>query len=125
MLYLKRRKRQAFGIREEAQIRSPGHLAWVRGHSCCIEGKPNHTCHGRIEAHHVREGSNGGMGLKCDDSDAVPLCSDAHALGHTMGWQSFQRAFLVNLPAIAAELWRRSPHKAKYERKLQDRTGPQ
>jgi hypothetical protein len=119
---LKRRKREPFGIREPEQIRSPGHLAWVRGHECCIAGKSGHACEGRMEAHHVREGSNGGMGLKCDDSEAVPLCAEGHALGHRIGWQTFQRSFLVNLPGIAADLWKRSPHRISYERKHQERT---
>lgn len=115
-MFLKRRKRERFNSREPEQIRSESHLQWVRGHECCIAGRPGHECRGRIESHHVREGSNGGMGLKCDDSEAVPLCADGHSLGHTMGWQSFQRAFLVNLPAIAADLWRRSPAGIKYRR---------
>lgn len=121
MLYLKRRKREPMGVREPHVIRSPGHLAWVRGHVCAIEGKPGHTCEGKTESHHVREGSNGGMGLKSDDSDAVPLCAEAHALGHRIGWQAFQRAFLINLPNLAAELWQRSPHRLKQERKHQER----
>lgn len=117
MSFLKRRKREPMGIREPEQIRSPSHLAWVRGHCCAIAGKSGHICEGRMEAHHVREGSNGGMGMKSDDSDAVPLCAEGHALGHRIGWQSFQRVYLVNLPSIAADLWKRSPHRIAWERK--------
>lgn len=113
----KRRKRESFGTREPAQIRSDGHLAWVRGHCCLIEGKADHFCQGKMEAHHVREGSNGGMGLKCDDSDAVPLCSVAHAIGHNIGWTTFQMRYGVKLPEAAAELWQKSPHRLKYQQR--------
>ncbi len=110
-------------------IRCPGHLKWVRGHECSIAGKQHdwveldsrtvysvlHVCEGKIEAHHVREGNGGGMGLKPDDSSAVPLCSAAHKRGHETGWQTFEKEWSVDLSAIAAELWKRSAAAKKYE----------
>lgn len=121
------------GVRESSVIRCPGHLQWVRGCECVIEGlqpdgvplgdsrwNAHHICEGKIEAHHVREGDHGhGMGLKPDDSSAVPLCSAAHKRGHDMGWKTFERMWLVDLSDVAADLWKASPHGQKYRREHQ------
>lgn len=133
---IKRRKRQRSGIRDEdGPIRCPGHLKWVRGHECAIanftpvgksihgkEWSVPHVCIGRIEAHHVREGANGGTGLKPDDSTAVPLCAHAHKRGHDKGWETFQKEWGIHLPSIAAEFWRKSPHRLKYEKERRNIT---
>lgn len=127
MNFISRRKRPKMGLRESAVIRCPGHLKWVRGHSCCIEGagksldKPGrpivHFCEGKIEAHHVREGDHGhGIGQKPDDSAAVPLCSLAHKRGHDKGWRTFEIEWRIDLSSIAEQLWTRSPHGQKYRR---------
>lgn len=119
----KRKQRERSGIRDnDGPIRCAGHLKWVRGHSCCLDGlsinvagvRVPHACEGRIEAHHVREGANGGTGLKPDDSTAVPLCSKAHANGHTQGWSTFQGVWRVDLEATATDLWKASPHGVRY-----------
>lgn len=122
----KRKTRPKMGLRESSVIRSQGHLKWVRGCECAVAGKlerlgdgyaRHHTCEGRTEAHHVREGDHGhGVGLKPDDSAAVPLCSTAHKRGHDRGWQTFEKDYRVDLSSIAAALWKASPHRIKYER---------
>jgi hypothetical protein len=116
MNLIRRRKKQPMGVRESSVIRSPSHLRWTRGLCCLIEGRAGHVCEGRMEAHHVREGSNGGMGLKCDDSEVVPLCALAHRTGHDIGWITFQQRYSVNLQAAAAECWAKSPHRLKHTR---------
>lgn len=125
-----RKKRPKMNLRESTVIRCPGHLKWVRGHECCIAGKwrlvkddwgspstDDHVCEGRIEAHHVREGDHGqGMGQKPDDSSSVPLCSKAHKRLHDKGSKTFEKEWRVDLSAIAAELWKHSPHRIKFEK---------
>lgn len=113
---LKRRRKEPMGLREPSHIECPGHRKWTRGHCCLIEGRAGHVCHGKIEAHHVREGRHGGMNIKHDDT-VVPLCSLAHTTFHAMGHASFRLKYGVDLPALAADLWRRSPHRLKYEKK--------
>lgn len=118
----KRRTRPKMNVRESSVIRCASHLQWVRGHCCAIaERKVDHIgwwhkCEGQIEAHHVREGANGGTGLKPDDSTAVPLCSRAHADGHARGWQTFEKTWGVDLDKLAAELWAKSPHRIRYQK---------
>lgn len=109
------RKRARMGVREPGQIRCAGHLQWIRRHACCVDGKADHACTGRIVAHHAREGANGGMGLKPDDTTAVPLCDLAHAIVHQIGWQSFEKRYGVDLSRIAEALAKASPHRIKWE----------
>lgn len=114
---LKRRKRDKMGVREPEQIRSWGHLAWVRGHECLLASKGWHKCDGKMEAHHIRVGNLAGLGLKPGDEHTVPLCSYAHRIVHDLGHESFEQSYGLKLEQIAADLWRRSPHRLKYERK--------
>lgn len=110
-----RRKREKMMVREPSQIRCQSHLKYVRGFMCAIEGRDGHVCVGKIEAHHMREGANGGIGMKPDDSTCVPLCSEGHRLFHTVGVDTFQARFKCDLVKLAADMWRSSPHRRKYE----------
>ena len=82
----RRRKAPKMGAREEQQIRCPSHMAWVRGHECLALDE---TCSDRIEAAHVRTGTDGGMGVKPSDCYVVPLCSFHHRLQHSIGEGAF------------------------------------
>lgn len=113
MTLLRRRKPQRMGMRDAPQIRCPGHLKWLRGFPCAIAGQ--HLCGGRIEAAHVRAGTDGGMGVKPSDRYAIPLCGDAHAMQHRVGEHQFERTFDISMRKIADDLWRRSPHRLKVE----------
>lgn len=107
---IRRRKRSKMGVRCLSVIDCPGHMKWVRGHTCVIEGRGEHVCYGRMEAHHVvSRGAGGG------DEQVVPLCAHAHGDGHLRGWETFAKEFGVDLPAIAALFWKQSPHRLKYE----------
>lgn len=114
MLYLKRRRKESMGLREPSVIRCPGHLAWVRGHQCAVT---NSFCSGRIEAAHVRIGTDGGTSMKPSDSWTLPLCSYHHRAQHQHGEATFAAHYKISMKQIAADLWRRSPHRIKYERK--------
>lgn len=128
MLRIKRRKHPKMGtIREDAPIRSPSHLKWVRGFGCCIEGrkfpisgfdgKPlcdgMHSCEGKIEAMHVRTGTGAGVGIKPGDDYTIPGCAKAHRLQHQVGEAEFERRYGIDMKAIAKDLAQRSPHLRK------------
>ena len=114
-MILAKRKRPKMDVRQDDTIRCQGHLAWVRqSFVCAINHIPGHECSGRMHAHHCREGANGGMGKKPDDSTAVPLCDLAHAEIHNTGWKSFEKKYGVDLSALAGKLWRLSSHSMKF-----------
>lgn len=115
---LRPRVRPKMGVRQESQIRSPGHMKWVRQRfQCCITTLRGHICSGKMHAHHCREGANGGMGLKPDDSTVVALCEIAHEEIHRTGWRTFEAKYGLDLSRVAADLWRASPHRKIYEAK--------
>ena len=103
---IKRRKPEKTGIRKPAQLRSPAHLQWVRGHVCATE---TDQCEGKVEAAHVRTGTDGGMGLKPSDSFAIPLCRWHHTQQHQMGERAFELFHQISMLRIAEDLARRSP----------------
>lgn len=120
-----KRKRAKMGVRESSVVRCPSHLKWVRGHECCIAGRfrsgtpqepqlVGHTCEGRIEAMHVRCGTNGGTALKPGDEWTIPGCSAAHRYQHQIGEPAFERAYGIDMKAIAIIFWDQSPHGKKY-----------
>jgi hypothetical protein len=110
----KRRKREPLGIRPQAWIRCPGHLAFVRGFVCAIQGLAGHVCEGKIEAAHVRCGTDGGMSEKPSDCWALPLCAAAHRHQHQIGEPAFERQFGIDMKAKAAAIWRASGHRLKF-----------
>ena len=111
----KRRRQARMAHKDETVIRCPSHLAWVRGHECSIAGREHHMCSWPpVEAAHVRTGTDGSMAKKPSDCWAIPLCSDGHARQHKIGETSFEAQYKINMKAIAAELWRTSPHGIKY-----------
>jgi len=115
---IKRRRRPKMGLREPSQIRCPAHLQFVRGHECCVKGFFGHVCKGKIEAHHVRLGTDGGIGLKPSDRWAVPLCVTAHKILHDGGQITFENRWNIDLKEIAEGLAGRSPALRKQARTL-------
>lgn len=107
----RRRKPMKTGLRERPQLRSPQHLRFIKSHECSITGK--HDCEGRVEACHVRTGTDGGTGVKPSDNFTVPLCSKAHAEQHNIGEPSFEHRYGISMKLIAATLWLRSPARRK------------
>lgn len=90
--------------------RSPAHRAWVRGHACCACGST-----AAIECAHVRDGTDGGMGMKPSDRWTVSLCRDCHAEQHRIGEGPFERKHQIVLKALAGEFAAKSPHRLKLE----------
>lgn len=95
--------------------RFPGHLAWLRGRPCLLEGRHGHACEGRMEAAHVDHAGGKGVSLKVADFHAVPLCSEAHRLLHDHGHVTWERAFNVNLIEAAKAYAKASPHRHLWE----------
>lgn len=110
-----RRKPPKMGLRENPQVRCAAHLKWVRGHMCAIVVK--HDCSGRIEAAHVRGGTDGGTGVKPSDIWTIPLCSAAHAEQHKIGERAFAAKYGIDMKKIAADMAALSPHRKKWEPK--------
>lgn len=94
--------------KKDAGKRSPAHRKWVRGHACSACGAT-----AAIECAHVREGTDGGMGMKPSDRWTVSLCRDCHVEQHRIGEGPFERTHGINLKALAAEFAAKSPHRGK------------
>lgn len=98
--------------RREAPVRCPGHLAFVRKHSCCV-----HDCAGYpIEAAHVRIGADGGTSLKPGDDHAISLCTAHHAQQHMIGERSFAAMHGLDLAVLAKLFWQQSPARIRWEK---------
>ena len=91
--------------------RSPAHRQWVRGHACSACGSLV-----AIECAHVRNGTDGGMGIKPSDRFCISLCKACHSDQHRMGEATFAKTWGIDLVAMADEFFRRSPHRMKLER---------
>ena len=113
-MQIRRRKTAKLGIKQVPQIRSPSHRQWVRGHECVVQ---NADCLGRIEAAHVRAGTDCGLGVKPSDIFVIALCSWHHRQQHNIGEKQFQFRHKINMLEIAEEFARRSPHRAVWEGK--------
>lgn len=94
--------------RENEGKRSPAHRAWVRGHACCACGST-----AGIECAHVREGTDGGFGMKPSDRWCISLCGDCHRRQHTIGEGPFEKEHGISLKTMAAAFFTQSPHRHK------------
>jgi hypothetical protein len=65
----------------------------------------------------VRNGTDGGTGLKPGDQWAISLCSAHHREQHQTGEVSFAMKHGIDLLALAREFAARSPHRDKLRRK--------
>lgn len=116
MTHIRRRKPEPMGLRKSERIRCPAHLAWVRKHECAIKDRGDHFCSGKIEAAHVRSGTDGALSVKPSDCWSIPLCNVAHRLQHQIGEPAFEKRFDIDMKAIAEKLWNISRARVKYER---------
>lgn len=88
--------------------RSPAHRAWVRGHACSACGSTT-----AIECAHVRNGTDGGTGLKPSDAWCISLCKECHAEQHRIGEPAFEAKHGIKMKALAREFLTASPHRSK------------
>lgn len=94
----------------EKPRRSPAHRKWVRGHACSACGSQS-----GIECAHVRTGTDGGTGIKPSDQWCISLCGVCHRKQHEIGEESFEKAWRINMKALAEEFYKASPHRMKLE----------
>lgn len=87
----------------------PGHRAWIRKHHCSVPGCKRLP----IECAHVRNGTDGGTGLKPSDKWTISLCAYHHREQHSIGEFAFEQRYDVDLTQLAEEFARRSPHALK------------
>lgn len=87
----------------------PGHRAWVRRHDCSVRG----CRRGPVHCAHVRNGTDGGAGLKPSDKWTISLCELHHREQHRIGEKAFEAKYSLDLVALAREFARRSPHRFK------------
>jgi len=113
-MFLPRRRKKA-NTDKSGDVRSHGHLQFVRGFECSASESDSGSCSGKIEAHHIRVGSNAGADRKPGDDKTVPLCSFHHTQFHNMGHHSFERRHKLNLSDIARAIWSASRHRIKWE----------
>jgi hypothetical protein len=100
--------------RQNAGLRFPGHLQFVRGFRCivCEEASADRRTprSGRIVAMHVDYAEPGkGASMKVHDAWTVPGCTGHHDEQHAIGWATFEKKYQINAKAIAEQLIRRSP----------------
>jgi hypothetical protein len=65
-----------------------------------------------IECAHVRNGTDGGTGLKPSDRWSISLCRYHHAEQHKIGEYAFEQAHNLHLLTLACEFAKSSPHLA-------------
>jgi hypothetical protein len=96
--------------RKQSGRRSPAHRAWVRGHACSACGSQF-----GIECAHVRSGTDGGTGIKPSDAWCISLCVTCHRKQHEVGEEAFEKAWGIDMKAIAQMFFKLSPHRRKLE----------
>ena len=92
--------------RKKASRTCAAHRAWVRRHRCSVVGCRNLP----IECAHVRNGTDGGLGLKPSDKWTISLCQLHHLEQHELGEATFEQRYDLNLIELASEFARRSPY---------------
>lgn len=119
MNLIRRRKRPKFGTDRGGPLRSASHLKWLRGNCCSVEHlfDPDKKCEGKIEAAHVRTGTDGGMASKPSDFHAIALCERHHREQHQIGEAAFERRYAIDMKKTAASFWEFSPVGKAYRRK--------
>lgn len=81
---------------------SPDHLVSIRNLPCCLCGALG------VEAHHLRDTGERGMGLKSTDKWALPLCKHCHHETHRVGTKEELRWFEergISSKLLAMDLW--------------------
>jgi hypothetical protein len=66
----------------------PEHLVYIRGNRCDACDRQD-----TVVAHHVRIGTDGGMGMKPSDFFCIPLCDAHHKELHQHGERTFETKF--------------------------------
>jgi hypothetical protein len=78
----------------------PKYLTWLREQSCCACNRAAPS-----EAHHA---TGAGMGLRSDDREAMPLCSECHRdlHNHTGRFKNMSKEAKKDWQKTRATIWR-------------------
>lgn len=104
----KRREKPRSNIQRAPQREWPRHRKFVRSLEC-VCAAPGRKCAARIECCHLRLGTHTPMSVRPHDWFTFPACAEHHAQAHRVGEETFQRAYKIDLRAIALGLARQSP----------------
>jgi len=121
-----KRKRARMGVKVSSVVRSPGHLAYIRTLECAVRKPGYYDCNlhdgcNKVEAAHVRTGTDGGTSIKPGDNWAMPLCAAHHRQQHQIGEPEFERRYGVDMKAIAKALWQADTyHRGRWEEKQRE-----
>lgn len=102
-------------VKADPRWRSQHYRKYVRSHCCCVCGCDIPT---RIEAAHLRLGTDGAMDRKPSDYFALPLCGGeegCHPRQHREGEASFWKSAGIDPMNIIEELIRSYPRRAEIE----------
>lgn len=81
--------------------RAVAHLDFVRDVGICLAcGRT-----GRCQAMHIRNRTDGGMGLKPSDKFTVPGCAECHFRQHKDGEETFWTPLGIDPLDVACRLW--------------------
>lgn len=102
--------------------RDAKYLKWIRTQPCLAHGVHAAV---RIEAHHIHEIGQKGMGTKAPDRRAIPLCPIAHRLYHEDLRADFESYYGLDLEAEILRLNREFdalyPRRIRRERSTKQR----
>jgi len=71
--------------------KNPTYLGYIRTLPCCVCRRSD------VEPHHA---DTGGVGMKCSDTRAIPLCHKCHMECHSLGRDTFQERNNVNFKTV-------------------------
>jgi len=84
------------------RIKDKAYLTWIRELPCLF-------CGGVSEPHHVPPESEASVGLKTDDTRALPFCYRHHQEYHNRGRHTFEQKYQINYEYLIERLnkiWR-------------------
>ena len=61
----------------------------------------------------MRNGTDGGTGMKPSDRWTISLCHNCHANQHHMGEIAFEKAHGIDMKKLAEAFFKASPHRSK------------
>lgn len=91
----------ATGKRKPNQRRAVAHLSFVREIGICLACGAERHC----QAMHIRNRTDGGVGLRPSDRFSVPGCSECHARQHRDGEITFWGRVGIDPINVACRLW--------------------
>jgi hypothetical protein len=77
-------------VEKSKTYKNPKYLEYIRTLPCCV-------CRRGAEPHHA---DTGGVGIKCSDTRAIPLCHRCHVECHAIGRNTFQEKNNIDFKTV-------------------------